>query len=264
VPYLITGDRYYADEMSYWANYVLLRTFQDRFSKARGGSKGLLQSNEIRGIAWGLRNMVDAAAYLPDGDPVKDYLAEKILNNLKWADYCVEAHVTPLGTYFEGQAPEQAGTKIWAIPRPWMNNYVAWSLDHAIRQGFQGGGKLRDRLASFQLKLFTSPEYKRSYAGAYTLIIGRKLDDERIEYFKTLAQVFDATYGNPPGKATPFSGYYGVDARLMLMIARRNSWAGAEEAYEFLFPQLAIPSVEVPVPDLARRAGWALAFEGEP
>jgi hypothetical protein len=208
--------------------------------------------------------MVDAAAYLPDGDPVKDYLAEKVLNNLKWADKYAETHVTPLGTHFEGQAPEQAGTKVWAIPRLWMNNYVAWSIDHAIRQGFQGGEKLRDRLATFQLKLFTSPEYKRPYAGAYTLIVGRKLDDKHIEYFKTLAQVFDATYGNPPGKATPFSGYYGPDARLMLMIARRNGWAGAEEAYEFLFPQLAIPSVEVPVPDLARRAGWALAFEGEP
>jgi hypothetical protein len=208
--------------------------------------------------------MVDAAAYLPDGDPVKGYLADKIRNNLEWADKYAQTHVTPLGTCFEGQAPEQVGTEVWAIPRPWQNNYLAWSLDHANQQGFHPGTKLRDRLVRFQLSLFTSADYERPYAGAYTLIVGRKLGDERIDYFKTLAEVFAATYGKPPGKPTRFADYYGVDARLMLMIARHNRWAGAEEAYAFLFPQLALPSIEQPFPDLARRAGWALAFEGEP
>lgn len=264
VPYLITGDRYYADEMSYWANYVLLRTFQDNYYKARSGSKGLLNSNETRGIAWGLRNMVDAAAYLPDGDPVKAYLVQKVANNLNWADDHAEKHVTPLGSYFEWPGPDRGNTKTWTIRSPWQNNYLAWSLDHANQQGFRGGTKLRDRLVRFQLSLFTSPDYDRSYAGAYGLIIGRKLGDERIEYFKTLGEAFDATYGKPPGKPTPLPGYYGVDARLMLMIARRNGWAGAKEAYDFLFPQLALPSVERPVPDLAQRAGWAIAFEDEP
>ena len=52
VPYLMTGDRYYADEMAFWANFVLLRTFQDGYSNYRGGTKGLLVANEVRGIAW--------------------------------------------------------------------------------------------------------------------------------------------------------------------------------------------------------------------
>jgi hypothetical protein len=263
VPYLLTGDRYYADEMAYWANYVLLRTFQDGYSKARGGSKGLLGSNETRGIAWGLRNLVDAAAYLSDAAPARAYLADKVDNNLKWADRYAETHVTPLGTYFEGQAPETAGTKVWSVPRPWQNNYVAWSLDHAAEQGFKGGLKLCDRLARFQLKLFTSPDFKRDYAGAYTLVIGRKLDKGRVEYWKTLRQAFEATYGKPPGKPTPFAGYYGVDARLMLMIARRNGWAGAKEAYRYLFPKIGVVPYKDRRPDLADRAGWAIAFEDE-
>ncbi len=64
VPYLLTGDRYYADEMAFWADYVLLSTFQDGFYNPRGGgmregpgsgtpvhpgSWGLLAPNETRG-----------------------------------------------------------------------------------------------------------------------------------------------------------------------------------------------------------------------
>jgi hypothetical protein len=263
VPYLITGDRYYADEMSYWANYVLLRTFQDTYYKARGGSQGLLESNETRGIAWGLRNMVDAAAYLPDDDPVKAYLTEKVVNNLKWADNYAEKHVTPLGSYFEWPGPDRGNTKTWTIRAPWQNNYVAWSLDHAGQQGFQGGEKLRDRMVKFQLALFTSPDYDRSYAAPYVLIIGNRLDDQRIEYFKTLRQAFEVTFGNPPEKPTPFVGYYGVDARLMLIIACRKHWRGAMDAYTYLNKRLTTSPAPNGVADLAVRAGWALALDQE-
>jgi hypothetical protein len=29
VPYLLTGDRYYADEMAFWANYGIARLLQE-------------------------------------------------------------------------------------------------------------------------------------------------------------------------------------------------------------------------------------------
>jgi hypothetical protein len=264
VPYLLTGDRYYADEMAYWGNYVLLATFQDQAYNARGGSKGLLHSNETRGIAWGLRNMVDAAAYLPDGDPVKSYLADKVTNNLKWADEYATAHVTPLGTYFEDQTADTVGTKIWSIPRPWQNNYVAWSLDHAEQQGFQGGEKLRDRLVQFQLKLFTSPDFNREYAGAYVLRIGTKQEDGSIEYYKSLKEVFQETYGKNKEKPIPFAGFYGTDARLMLMIARREGMSGAKEAYQFLYPKIGRVLPNHDAPYLATSPGWAIAYDDEP
>jgi hypothetical protein len=264
VPYLLTGDRYYADEMAFWADYALLATFQDGYSNLRGGAKGLLHGNEPRGVAWALRNLVDAAAYLPDADAAQAYLREKVENNLAWADQYAATHETPLGTYFEGQDPDQIQRKLWALPRPWQNNYIAWSLDHALQQGFTGGRKLRDRLADFQLRLFTTPGFDRSYAGPYTLVVGKKKDGGGIEYLKTLAEVYRATYGDPPAKATSFAGYYGVDARLSLIIARQNGWAGAQDAYGFLFPQLTRPSNDLPIPDLVKRSGWAIALEGEP
>jgi hypothetical protein len=264
VPYLITGDRYYAEELAFWADYVLLRTFQDSYYKARGGNQGLLESNETRGIAWGLRNLTDAAAYLPDDEPAKAYLATKVVNNLEWADRYAETHVTPLSTYFERKEPGQSAGNGRATISVWQNNYVSWALDHANRQGFPGGTKLRDRLARFQLNLFTSPDYPVDYAAPYYPTIGALRPDQSISHFPSLKQVFEATYGRPPDKPTPFVGYYGVDARLILLIARCNAWAGADKAYRYLFATIGKSERKDGVSDLSNRAGWAIASDDEP
>jgi hypothetical protein len=50
----------------------------------------------------------------------------------------------------------------------------------------------------------------------------------------------------------------------MLMIARHNGWAGAQAAYDYLFSQIGVDVYVNGVSDLANRAGWAIAFEGEP
>src|SRR6185436_9427815 len=72
VPYLLTGDRYYAEEMAFWANYGILRT--DNADGIRG-SQGILAANGAAGYGWALRNLADAAAYYPDASPVRAYLA---------------------------------------------------------------------------------------------------------------------------------------------------------------------------------------------
>src|SRR5205823_5055201 len=72
VPYLVTGDRFFADETTYWANFCLIGSYANDFN--RKGSQGLLIGNEVRGIGWALRNLGDAAAYLPDDHPMKRYL----------------------------------------------------------------------------------------------------------------------------------------------------------------------------------------------
>jgi hypothetical protein len=263
VPYLITGDRYYADEMKFWANYCLLSSWPGDNNAVRGGSKGYLQGNEVRGIAWALRNLADAAAYLPDSDPAKAYFTDKVINNLKLEDNYATSHVTPLGTYWEGQGPETHGTDLWTIPRLWQNNYVAWALDHAEQHGFKGGEKLRDRLVQFQLKLFTSPDFDREFATTPILRVGTKMPDGSIVYLKTLKEMAYETYGKTKDKPLAFPGYYGVDARLMLMIARREGFPGAKEAYQYLFPKIGRDPYMGGIPDLARRTGWAIAYDDE-
>ena len=83
VPYLLTGDRYYAEEMAFWANYGMIRTYN---SDGVRGSNGILAYNEVRGYGWALRNLADAAAYYPDGAAMKTYLSSKLQSNLTWLD----------------------------------------------------------------------------------------------------------------------------------------------------------------------------------
>jgi hypothetical protein len=253
VPYLITGDRYHADEMAFWANGGLLRTFQDTFYNARKGADGLLGANETRGIAWGLRNLADAAAYLPDNDPVRAYLAARVRTNLRWADRYADGHRTPLGTSFERKGDEGRTHQL-----TWMNNYVAWAIDHANRQGFHGGLRLRDRIARFQLRLFTSRDFPREYAGVSIYFVGDGTPDGPggTRYYKDLKELFAKNFRSGQDKTTPFAGFYGVDSRLMALIGMEQNWPGAAEACRYLDGQLGT--------DLVRRAGWSLAPDRAP
>jgi hypothetical protein len=128
-------------------------------------SQGLLQYNEPRGYAWALRNLADAAAYYPDSSPVKAYLAQKVVNNLKWLDDYAHAQ-NPVTNPFQ---------ILWINKRPdggqyislWEQTYLAHAIDRANQHGFAGGLAHRDAIARFHLKLFTSePAYPRAEAGA--------------------------------------------------------------------------------------------------
>jgi hypothetical protein len=258
---LLTGDRYDADQVAAWADFGLLSTFQDNYYNARGGSQGLLGSNEVRGVAWVLRNLADAAAFLPDTDAVKAYLAQKVENNLHWLDNYAATTGKPLGIAWLGTRPgpgttaapqDQAGVALW------QHNYVAWAIQHANAQGFPGGDVEMDQIAKFQLSLFTSQSYNWQYAGPYVLAIAGVTASGGVNYYNSLQQVFAATY--PPGTpAEPFRGYFGEDARLSLMLAVANNWPGAQQAYNELFGIIGAPAPGVSLSSLAQSPGWAIA-----
>jgi hypothetical protein len=160
VPYLVTGDRYYADEMRFWANFAALETWPGS-SYARRGAQGLLWQLQIRGMAWGLRNIVDCAAYLPDADPYKRYFVRMAESNLKNFDNYANTFVSPLNTVFDGKNTD-AGTIV--APVSWQYGHLAWSIDHALDQGFSSGGRMRDRLVRVMLAPLTSPGFNPAYA----------------------------------------------------------------------------------------------------
>jgi hypothetical protein len=116
IPYLVTGDRYFADEMRYWASYCVLRLWP-------GGGRwglGLLWPDEVRGRGWALRNMADAAAYLPDTDEFRPYFQRIVQRNLDDFDaYATqtEAEAGPLQAIFKYNgfidAPPYWSRSIW-------------------------------------------------------------------------------------------------------------------------------------------------------
>jgi hypothetical protein len=250
VPYLLTGDRFYAEEMAFWANYAMLRTSN---SNGVRSSAGILESNEVRGFGWALRNLVDAAAYYPDASPMKAHLVEKVTNNLTWLD-----------TYANSQDPiTNPFRALWVDRRPegpgfrglWEENYLAYAIDRAFHQGFSGGLAHRDAIAKFQLLLFTSePDYPRLQAAPSVVGVGTSGSGGLI-YYRTMSEIWNATASH----TRPFAGYYGPEARLNLMIGVTHGWFGAQDAYNYLWPFISVDPIW-PAPDLAMRAGWALDY----
>lgn len=295
VPYLLTGDRYYAEEMAFWANYGMLRT-----SPGDGvrGSMGILENQETRGYAWALRTLVDAAAYYPDASPVRNYLTQRVLANLQFLDTYANAQdpvTNPFRVLWLGYRSSQDAGFI-AL---WEQNYLAWSIDRANKQGFAGGLDHRDAIARLQLALFNSPDYPRStiletdttfadgtfvpagtqldWGAPYLLNVATVPDPERSwenpTYFTTMSEVAAGTQEGPTrfDRWRPYAGYYGPEARLNLMIGVEGGWSGAQGAYDYLFPFIGIQNAACSFvadgsdrPDLACRAGWALDFYPNP
>jgi hypothetical protein len=254
VPYMLTGDRYYAEEMAFWANHGMLAT-------GGHGSQGLLTGNEVRGFGWVLRNMAEAAAYYPDASPVKAYLAQKVVNNLNWLD-----------TYAKGL--KTASNPLWIVyawtpyDRPegpnyfthWENNYLAYGIDRAVKLGFATDNAYRDAANDLQLKFFTSdPDYPRFEGAPYAIPYGT-MSGSQVVLFTTMAQFTPGAVANH----RDFAGYYGPEARISIMEARERGGGGAQSAYDYLWPYIGTGASycstngTTSVPFLACRAGFAL------
>jgi hypothetical protein len=186
----------------------------------------------------------------PDGSPVKAYLSDKVVANLQWLDNYANAQNTPSNPFWI----------LWLNRRPegpeyiamWENNYLAFAIDRALKQGFASGSTHRDAIARFQLRLFTSePDYPQAQAAPYLVGVGNQTSSGYV-FHTTMAQVWAATQGNE----RPFAGWLGVDARLDLMMAIESGWPGAQASYDYLWPYLSQGNP----PDLADRAGWAIDF----
>jgi hypothetical protein len=266
VPYLITGDRFYLDEMKYWANFCLISSQPDDY--ARNAAQGLLISNEVRGMGWAMRNLADAAAFLPDADSSRAYFAQKLRNNLEWLEHYASTHETPLNTVFGGHrrwAEDSARSpQAHVFIALWEHTYLAWAVDRALQLGFSQGAAFRDRVARFQLRLFTSDSegFDRSFAGSYVFAVAETQTSlGRWTYLTSMRDLF--TLAKSYGDYRPFPGYYGPEARLMLLIGTHRRWPGASESLLYLMGTNDGNGVTM-AQDLRRRSGWALAEVGLP
>ena len=68
IGYLLTGDKFYAEEVSFWASYQM----------GEWPHKGLKWRSMDRSFAWSLRQTTDAAFILPDGHPLLSYFTKGV------------------------------------------------------------------------------------------------------------------------------------------------------------------------------------------
>lgn len=244
VPYLLTGDRYYLDELLDWAYFSLWRsTPKDRTDMGR-----VIPSNETRGAGWVLRNMVDVVSVLPADDPYRAELRGIVQHNLDWLDAWTAEKPHPLGVaWIDTQPPQktEGNDRYWVALQ--QQAHLAWAVDHAHKRGFTGGTDWRDQFCRFWARL--AKEWTDDCCPD-RLAIGDKLSDGSMRPYITLEQAREATFRQDYWRRPLKSN--GPQCRLCLQIAAANGVSGAAESLAWLEQQIAATLTTTD-------AGWFLA-----
>ena len=135
VPYLMTGSRYYLDlliDQATW-NLVASTPRPDRFDRDIILSLSTAWG-QLRGDAWLLRTIGNAAYIMPDNYPLKSYMEKVRNNNYQY----LEEHEAEF-TRDEGEAygyffsiMNKGGT----LP-PWQEDYLGLAVGQAATQGYE-------------------------------------------------------------------------------------------------------------------------------
>jgi hypothetical protein len=88
-PYLFSGEYYWLEEMYFWADYVVAWSGASSanmscWALGHCGTFGIVHEFSVqwRGVAWGIRNLGNAAFMAPDGTPESNYFNQKLMYNL--------------------------------------------------------------------------------------------------------------------------------------------------------------------------------------
>jgi hypothetical protein len=199
LPYLVTGDHYYLEELQFWANWNI---FQGN-PYYRGFEKGLVKSEQVRGQAWSLRTLGQAAYITPDGDPMKSYFVDRVGYNLAFyndtyttgnpnqlgvldgsSGFAAIAYFTPAST------TERTGVA------PWQDDFFTWSAGYLSDLGFTDAKPLLAWKAKFPVGRMTAPGYCWIDGAVYALAVRPSASSP---LFATFAEAYQATMRNADG-----------------------------------------------------------------
>jgi len=195
VPYLVTGDYYYMSELAFGASHNEIWTNE----AYRGYSQGLIDRGhtQVRGKAWVLREMANAAWLLPDNHPLKREFTADVENSLAdWnAKYTNNPNANPLGVLDDGAIYGVNGGKRNGVA-PWQHNFLTWSVGHAAELGFTGAPEFQNWLARFEIGLMTDWQnnptqgYCWLQASAYNV----QVKDATGNWLPSFSAVYKATF----------------------------------------------------------------------
>jgi hypothetical protein len=189
VPYLVTGDYYYLEEMQFWA---MVDVFASN-PAYRENIKGLVTSEQLRGQAWALRTLAQAAYITPDADALKADLVTIMNNNLDWYNtaYSNNISANKLGIPVQGYSIAYYNDTSIA---PWMDDFFTSAIGHAAELGFDKAKPLLAWKAKFPVGRMTAPGICWITGSPYSLTIR---DSTATPVYDTFLQAYTHDYGAP-------------------------------------------------------------------
>ncbi|MBS0499657.1 MAG: hypothetical protein JSR74_04940, partial [Proteobacteria bacterium] len=230
VPYLITGDAFLQDELTYWPAWNLTAMSPSY----RGYGQGLLWEDQVRGQAWTMRALGDASRILPNTHPMKAYFQDYLSKNLEWfyQNLVVSPgpNVWPMGSPVNPYSIDYVG--------PWQNDFWAIVMAQHAENGEPKAKELLNWASKFGVGRFLNEAQGFCIAkapGYYWKIKNAK--NEWITSWSELAQAnfpgisCDPSLEIEPGSYPAWAGGYAANARAMLATASDLGVLNAASAY---------------------------------
>lgn len=203
LPYLLTGDRYFLDELQFQVNWAQLHSTDPNRRKAAG----LWANDQVRAQGWQLRSMTYAAQITPDTDPLKshyeitleDRLNWYILNHIQNATYGAPKGAEIAG-WVHGYSVDKPG-----MMKPFMQDFFAMPIAYAALLGYEDAITYTHYMSNFYAGRFTQDAFDPIHANTYSWGVV----DSRGNKLMTWQQVADVNFASGKFKqgATELGGY---------------------------------------------------------
>lgn len=186
LPYLVTGDHYYLEELQFWAMW---NTFMSN-PAYRDTAKGLVKSDQVRGQAWSLRTLGEAAYITPDADPLKRHFRHFVDANLDWynSQYTNNPSANQLGALTHGYAMSYKGATALA---PWMDDFFTSAVGHVAELGFPAARPLLVWKSKFPISRMNGQGACWVTGAIYNLKVR---DSATAPFYTSIAQAWKASH----------------------------------------------------------------------
>ncbi len=185
LPYMLTGDHFFLEELQFWGMYNVF-TANPYY---RDLSKGLLKPEQVRGQAWALRTLAEAAYITPDNDRLKEHFNRILDSNLDWynAEYSNNPKANKLGALVNGYAVAYTNNRGIA---PWMDDFFTAAVGHAHELGFTKATPLLKYKTSFPIQRMVGQGTCYINGAMYSMLVR---DSETSPFYSNIGQAFKAS-----------------------------------------------------------------------
>ncbi len=201
LPYLLTGEHFYLEQMQFWAGFALLDNAWGGYGRSctsrsvSNSYMGFGETRQVRSTAWGLRMLAEAAWATPeDSDGYKNYLRtayEDVITRLEgrrgvvrgtnknrpdwqWAKSkgdCSDGALStqnPLHYWGTGNQAYGSNASVKRYGATWQYGFVMYALNRGVELGLPASA-LRDWFAHFFVSAVTEQGEIPYHLADYTL-----------------------------------------------------------------------------------------------
>ncbi|TCH96295.1 hypothetical protein EJV46_20145 [Roseococcus sp. SYP-B2431] len=239
VPYLLTGRRAFLDEMQAQASWSVLsqwtgtRGTPDRPGPAEGVN--VVRGNQVRGAAWSLRQIDNAAWASPDDDPMAPWLRSTGSANWAWLRAQIPGWTSAQGEA-HGWIPGEYGAP--GLLPPWQQDYFAFTCAAAARRGNRDAAAVLAWMGNFLAGRFLAERrgFVRNDGAAYLLAMNA--DPTASRPLRSWAEIGQATRARGLSNGAGWSKTDGDYAQLALaslaMLWETTGNGDAQVAWQWL------------------------------